>query len=61
MAQFDVESFMDYFLEIFKAEFNTKIGEINTEKADGINIAWSFSPEVYQEKLERIDEFCEKS
>lgn len=30
------------------------------EKADGINIAWSFSPQVYQEKLERIDKFCEK-
>ncbi|MCY3410341.1 MAG: LLM class flavin-dependent oxidoreductase [Candidatus Heimdallarchaeota archaeon] len=30
------------------------------EKADGINIAWSFSPEIYQEKLNRIDEFCDK-
>ena len=29
--------------------------------ADGINIAWSFSPDVYQEKLERISSYCEEN
>ncbi len=41
-------------------EAKEKMLKVIAEKADGINIAWSFSPEVYQEKLERINNFCEK-
>lgn len=41
-------------------EAKPKMLKLSVEKADGINIAWSFSPDVYQEKLHRIDEFCDK-
>lgn len=41
-------------------EAKTKMLTLAAEKADGLNIAWSFSPEVYQEKLHRIDEYCDK-
>ncbi|MHA2250276.1 MAG: LLM class flavin-dependent oxidoreductase [Candidatus Kariarchaeaceae archaeon] len=41
-------------------EAKPKMLELAAKYADGINIAWSFSPDVYQEKLERIDQFCEK-
>ncbi len=41
-------------------EAKPKMLKLAAEKADGINIAWSFSPDVYQEKLNRIDEYCEK-
>lgn len=41
-------------------EAKPKMLELAAKQADGINIAWSFAPDVYQEKLQRIDEFCEK-
>ena len=41
-------------------EAKPKMLRLAAEYADGINIAWSFAPDAYQEKLERIDEFCEK-
>ncbi len=41
-------------------EAKEKMLTVIAQKADGINIAWSFSPEVYQEKLERVNRFCEK-
>ncbi|RMG37036.1 MAG: LLM class flavin-dependent oxidoreductase [Methanobacteriota archaeon] len=41
-------------------EAKEKMLNVIAQKADGINIAWSFSPEVYQEKLEKINAFCEK-
>jgi alkanesulfonate monooxygenase SsuD/methylene tetrahydromethanopterin reductase-like flavin-dependent oxidoreductase (luciferase family) len=41
-------------------EAKPKMLNLAAEHADGINIAWSFSPDVYQEKLEAIFSFCEK-
>ncbi len=41
-------------------EAKKKMLTLAAEKADGINIAWSFAPDVYQEKLQRIDEYCDK-
>ncbi len=41
-------------------EAREKMLNVIAQKADGINIAWSFSPEIYQEKLERVNRFCEK-
>lgn len=41
-------------------EAKPKMLSLAAQKADGINIAWSFSPDVYQEKLERIDNYCKK-
>ena len=41
-------------------EAKPKMLRLAAEYADGINIAWSFAPDIYQEKLQRIDEFCEK-
>jgi alkanesulfonate monooxygenase SsuD/methylene tetrahydromethanopterin reductase-like flavin-dependent oxidoreductase (luciferase family) len=41
-------------------EAGPKMLRAAVEHADGINIAWSFSPDVFQEKLQRIKEFCEE-
>ncbi|MHA2030095.1 MAG: LLM class flavin-dependent oxidoreductase [Candidatus Kariarchaeaceae archaeon] len=41
-------------------EAKPKMLELAAKQADGINIAWSFAPDIYQEKLNRIDEFCDK-
>ncbi|MHA2170770.1 MAG: LLM class flavin-dependent oxidoreductase [Candidatus Kariarchaeaceae archaeon] len=40
-------------------EAKPKMLNLAAQHADGINIAWSFSPDVYQDKLNRIDEFCD--
>lgn len=42
-------------------EAKQKMLKAAVDHADGINIAWSFSPDVYQEKLARIDEFCKEN
>ena len=39
-------------------EAKPKMLELAVKHADGINIAWRFSPDVYQEKLAQIDQFC---
>ncbi|MCK5387230.1 MAG: hypothetical protein KAJ39_08585 [Gammaproteobacteria bacterium] len=38
MAVFDIEAFRDYYLDLFKANLNTKIQAINVEKADDITL-----------------------
>lgn len=41
-------------------EAKEKMLTLSAQKADGLNIAWSFAPDVFQEKLERIDQYCDK-
>ncbi len=41
-------------------EAKPKMLELAAKQADGLNIAWSFAPDTYQEKLHRIAEFCDK-
>lgn len=41
-------------------EAKPKMLQLAAKHADGINIAWAFSPDVYQEKLNRIHEYCER-
>lgn len=40
-------------------EAKPKMLNLAVQHADGLNIAWSFSPDVYQEKLQNIAEMCD--
>ncbi len=37
-----------------------KMLNLSVKHGDGINMAWSYSPKVFEEKMQKIDQLCEK-
>lgn len=37
-----------------------KMLNIAAQYADGINLAWAYTPKVFEEKMQQLDELCEK-